>query len=53
MVLVPGSGFIGNVLVALCLLVVAVLLGRSFWRTARQPDPERRGRDRHDDEPPD
>lgn len=49
MVLVPGSGFIGNLLVALCLLVVTVLLGRSFWRTARQPDPDRRDHDRRDE----
>lgn len=46
MVLVPGSGVIGNVLVALCLLVVAVLLGRSFWHTLHEPD------DDHDDRPP-
>ncbi len=46
MVLVPGSGLIGNLLVALCLLVVVVLMGRSLWRTMREAD------DDHDDRPP-
>ncbi|MGZ4727392.1 MAG: hypothetical protein ACXWB2_06715 [Acidimicrobiales bacterium] len=38
MVLVPGNGLIGNVAVALAMLVLLTLLVRNFWRTAQQPD---------------
>ena len=44
MVLVPGSGLIGNLAVVACLLLLVVLMGRSFLRTAR-----RNGREDGDD----
>ena len=36
MVLVPGSGLLGNLAVLACLLLLVVLMGRNFLRAVRR-----------------